>query len=61
MSDDVKYRHIAYGLRRDGTIGPATDDNPVLDRVEWRYIDPPVLRWSDGTTTNDMARPKEPA
>lgn len=50
--DNHDFIHRAYGLRRDGTIGPETDDNPVMTMTEamakWRDVtedpdEPPAL------------------
>jgi len=54
---DVQFFHQAYGLRKDGTIGPAEPSNPVAEYVSSDELvrvrdegGPLVYYWSDGTT-----------
>lgn len=48
------YRHIAYGLRKDGSLGREEPQNPVAEAliipiITAKESDPCVFAWSDGT------------
>lgn len=49
--DDHAFTHTAYGLRKDGTIGPETADNPVMTMLDAMayFLSNPVYEFLDGT------------
>lgn len=60
MSDDkfADVAYVAYGLRRDGTIGVESKWNPVLSKVGFNAdtLKPNEFLWSNGEVTRRWNR-----
>lgn len=55
---EPRYLPVAYGLRRDRTLGREEPGNPVLVNVVYSgpvYTHPREYSWSDGTVTTEWS------